>query len=75
MKLTCVTCEEVVKRLLEEPRIDPGAFYDSLIRNAAWYEQFDVVELLLKDPRVDPEALSTHSEERVRELYLRYSRE
>ena len=62
---------EVVKILLQDPRVDPGIFqnwllYDKIgrgakdnnpIRVASQMGHLEIVKLLMKDPRVDPSAL------------------
>jgi hypothetical protein len=45
---------DVVNRLLQDPRVDPSADYNSAIRFAAYGGHLHVVNRLLQDPRVDP---------------------
>lgn len=47
---------EVVKLLLNDPRVDPSVSYNSAIRFASRNGHSEVVKLLLDDPRVDPSA-------------------
>jgi hypothetical protein len=47
---------EVVKRLLNDPRVDPSDRYHEAIRCASINGHVEVVKLLLNDPRVDPSA-------------------
>lgn len=47
---------EVVERLLQDPRIDPGVRDNYAIRKASKKGNVDVVRVLLQDPRVDPSA-------------------
>ena len=45
---------EVVKLLLEDPRVDPSDRDNTAIGLTASFGRLDVVKLLLDDPRVDP---------------------
>jgi ankyrin repeat protein len=45
---------EVVRLLLNDPRVDPSAYSNHAIRLASWKGHVEVVKLLLNDPRVDP---------------------
>ena len=47
---------EDVKRLLNDPRVDPGAKNNNAIRYASEKGHTEIVKLLLNDPRVDPSA-------------------
>jgi ankyrin repeat protein len=47
---------EVVKLLLNDPRVDPSAHDNYAIRWASRNGHVEVVKLLLNDPRVDPSA-------------------
>ena len=47
---------EVVKLLLNDPRVDPSADNNDTIRWASLFGNVEVVKLLLNDPRVDPSA-------------------
>jgi len=59
----------VVKRLLQDPRVDPSAFDNEAliqtIENRLPYQneaqQLKMIEILLKDPRVDPSALDNEA--------------
>lgn len=45
---------ELVKSLLNDPRVDPSARNNSAIAFACFFQQTQIVKLLLTDPRVDP---------------------
>jgi len=47
-------CTEIVKLLLDDPRVDPGANDNYAIRMAGKIGCTEIVKLLLDDPRVDP---------------------
>ncbi len=47
---------EIVKMLLEDPRVDPSAENNWAIQSASIHGHTEVVRLLLEDPRVDPSA-------------------
>jgi ankyrin repeat protein len=52
---------EVVKLLLNEPRVDPSADDNCAIRLASKNGHFEVVKLLLNDPRGDPSAYNNYA--------------
>lgn len=45
---------EIVKLLLEDPRVDPSIDHNTPIEYASYSGHSEVVKLLLSDPRVDP---------------------
>uniref|UniRef100_A0A6C0JVN8 Uncharacterized protein n=1 Tax=viral metagenome TaxID=1070528 RepID=A0A6C0JVN8_9ZZZZ len=47
---------EIVRLLLEDPRVDPSEFDNRALQNACSYHHLKVVKLLLTDPRVNPSA-------------------
>ena len=47
---------EIVKRLLQDPRVDLSAQENFAIRQASYGRFSKIVEILLFDPRVDPRA-------------------
>jgi ankyrin repeat protein len=47
-------CIAVVKLLLEDGRVNPGANDNSAINVACWLGHSSILKLLLKDPRTDP---------------------
>jgi len=47
---------EIVKLLLEDPRVDPAAGDNYAIRFASYAGRTEIVKLLLEDPRIDPSA-------------------
>lgn len=44
---------ELVRKLLQDPRVNPGAFNDDALYQASKNEHQKIVELLITDPRVD----------------------
>ena len=52
---------EVVKLLLQDPRVDPSADNNYAIRFASGICHVDVIKLLLQDPRVDPRAYNNYA--------------
>ena len=54
-------CTEVVRFLLQDPRVDPTARDNCAIRYASQNGHTEVVRLLLQDPRVDPSALDSRA--------------
>jgi hypothetical protein len=52
---------EVVKLLLNDPRVDPSAYNNDAIRWASKYGHVEVVKLLLNDPRVDPSVANNYA--------------
>ena len=47
---------ETVRRMLQDPTVDPSANGNIAFREACTMGHLDVVNLLLQDPRVDPSA-------------------
>lgn len=52
---------EIVKLLLEDPRVNPAAKNNDAIRDACYYGHTDIVKLLLEDKRVDSSALNNYA--------------
>ena len=52
---------EVVKLLLDDPRVDPTVGNNFAIRMSSEYNHPDVVKLLLQDERVDPSTLNNYA--------------
>jgi hypothetical protein len=51
----------VVFLLLKDPRVDPSANDNEVIRRASYYGCINLIEFLLKDPRVDPSAQNSEA--------------
>ncbi len=52
---------EIVKLLLNDPRVDPSSGDNYAIRHASEIGYIDIVKLLLNDPRVDPSAYDNYA--------------
>ena len=56
-RLACKNgCIEVVKLLLQDPRVDPSCYHRCAIWLACGRGHIEIARLLLQDPRVDPTA-------------------
>ena len=53
---------EIIKRLLQDPRIDPSLDDNEAIKYAYEADKQDIVDLLLKDPRVNPNEVESYEE-------------
>ncbi len=51
---------EVVKLLLNDPRVDPSTDDNAAIRFASNYGRVEVVKLLVNDPRVDQSGVNLY---------------
>jgi hypothetical protein len=52
---------KVLKKILQDPRVDPSGNHNGSIRSASTNGHYKVVELLLQDPRVDPSRLGNEA--------------
>ena len=56
---------KVVKKLLNEKKVNPAGYRNSAITEASRYGYSEIVKLLLRDPRVDQTAYSFYSIKRA----------
>ena len=52
---------DIIKRLLQDPRVDPSINDNIPVRMAATRNSIDIVKLLMKDTRVDPSAKDNYA--------------
>ncbi len=52
---------EHVRKLLDDPSVDPSIYDSGMLRVAVYYGYAEVVRVLLADPRVNPAALGNHA--------------